>query len=273
MLSNRIYKISQLLDPVIAGVAQKNSIQFFRDVLKDTLFENITYISGGYVRDYVKGIQSNDLDLVVQANEGSKQLSDFILNLFDGYVSYEKLNPLYPTYNLVFKDDIVYQNKKYFLNGADIDISDTAKARYAQDSGKSELFVYGNLTEDAMQRDFTMNSLYLKLNGNEIIDPTGYGIDDIKNNLLRLIPNANFEEKLYNNPKVLLRYCRFYAKYKMNVLSSDIKVMQKFADRITTLENQQIEKEINKIPQDSLFEAKKMMSLIGIYKKISNYFN
>ena len=59
----------------------------------------------------------------------------------------------------------------------------------------------------------------------------------------------------------------------MNVLSSDIKVMQKFADRITTLENQQIEKEINKIPQDSLFEAKKMMSLIGIYKKISNYFN
>jgi tRNA nucleotidyltransferase/poly(A) polymerase len=82
-----------------------------------------------------------------------------------------------------------------------------------------------------------MNALYLSLIDNKVIDPTSYGLKDIKNNMLRLIPNANFETKLFNNPKVLLRYCRFYAKYKMNVIKSDIQIMKKFAYRITTLDN------------------------------------
>lgn len=276
MLSKTIYKLSQIIQPLVnAGVAQKNAIQFFRSLLKGTSFQSITYVSGGYVRDIVMGVQSNDLDLVVQDNGGSKQLSDFILNLFDGFVTYEKLNPSYPTYNLLFKDNILYENKKYLLKGADIDISDTAKARYSQDSGKKQLFVYGDLYDDSLQRDFTINSLYLSIKNNKIIDPTQLGIKDIKNNLLRLIPHADFQEKLFNNPKVLLRYCRFYAKYKMNVIKSDIQIMKKYSDRISTLENQQIEKEINKIPQDSnsLFYARRMMSLIGIFEYLYNYFD
>lgn len=275
MLSKKIHKISQIINPIVAGDAQKNSLVFLKKLLHNTIFENITYVSGGYVRDYVKNIQSNDLDLVIQKQNGAKELSDFILNLFDGYVSYEKLNPSYPTYNLKFKDNISYWNKKYMLKNADIDISDTAKARYAQDSGKEKLFVYGNLIEDAYQRDFTINSLYLKISNNEIIDPTKLGIEDIKNNLLRLIPNADIEQKLFNNPKVLLRYCRFYAKYKMNVIKSNIEIMKKFSYRIDTLEQDQIKKEIDKIPHDSdsLFYARKMMSLIGIFKYLYNYFD
>lgn len=274
MLSNNIYKISQILSSIkIAGTAQKNTMIFLKEILKDTAFQNITYVSGGYVRDQVMGIQSNDLDLVVQAKNGSKQLSDFLLNLLDGYVTYEKLNPLYPTYNIVFKDNINIQNKTFLLKGADIDISDTAKARYSQDSGKNKLFIYGNLNDDALQRDFTINSLYIKLSDNSLIDPTKLGIKDIENNLLRLIPNANFPEKLYNNPKVLLRYCRFFAKYKMNTVKSDIDIMKKFAYRINSLDDQQIQKEINKIPKQSIDSAIDMMKRINIYSKTSSYFN
>lgn len=271
MTSNKIYKLSQIINPIIAGAAEKNSLQFLQVLLKNTTFDNITYVSGGYVRDFVKGIESNDLDLVVQAKQGAKQLSDFILNLFDGYVAYQKLNPLYPTYNLLFKDNITMNGKKYCLKGADIDISDTAKARYAEDSGKKQLFIYGDLKDDACQRDFTMNSLYLQLNNNKILDPTGLGITDIKKNLIRLIPQGNCQMKLFNNPKVLLRYCRFYAKYHMNVVKKDIYLMNKYAYRITTLQDQQIQKEIDKIPNNCLQQAISMMKLIGIYNTIQRF--
>ena len=273
MKSNKIYKLSNIIVDKIAGAAEKNSIQFLQNILKNTAFEKITYVSGGYVRDYVKGIQSNDLDLVVQANGGSKQLSDYLLNILDGYVTYQKLHPYYPTYNLLFKDNVQINNKLYELKGADIDISDTAKIRYAQDSGKSkeQLFVYGNLEDDANQRDFTMNALFMDLINQTILDPTNYGCDDIKNNLLRLIPQGNKQSKLYNNPKVLLRYCRFYAKYQMNVIQDDIDLLKKFSFRITSLQNDQVIKQIEKIPAESMQYAKKMMQKIDIFDYLKNY--
>ena len=98
---------------------------------------------------------------------------------------------------------------------ASIDITDTLKIRYAEDSNEFPLFKNGNLFQDAMQRDFTINSLFLNISNNKIIDFTKLGITDIKNNLLRLIPNRDNEEIIYNNPKILLRYCRFFAKYKI----------------------------------------------------------
>lgn len=269
--SNILYKLSNILNPKIASQAQSNLFDLLSLLLKGTSFQNITYVSGGYVRDLVKNIESSDLDLVVQKNGGAKQLADFILTLFDGYVTYEKLNPNYPTYNLVFKDDIVYGGYNFKVKNADIDISDTAKMRYAEDSGKKELFIYGNLKQDAQQRDFTMNALYQNIITKQIIDPTKLGIQDIKNNLLRLIPSKMQEQKLYNNPKILLRYCRFYAKYQMNILKDDLIKLQKVSDRIKTLQDQQIEKQIKKIHPQKLEFAIIMMKRIGIYMDIQRF--
>lgn len=263
--SNFLYRTAEQLNLKMAGQPQKNLFDFLSNVLSGTSFQQITYVSGGYVRDYVKNIESNDLDLVVQYKNGAKQLSDFLISLFDGYITYEKLNPHYPTYNLKFKQDIPYDGKIFKVKNADIDISDTAKIRYAEDTNKKELFIYGNLTQDAYQRDFTINALYQNIFNKEIIDPTKLGLKDIKNNLLRLIPSSNQQQKLYNNPKLLLRYCRFFAKYKMNVLNDDIKKMCKYSYRIETLDDQSIKKELDKIPKQNIQSAIEMMKKICIH--------
>lgn len=79
------------------------------------------------------------------------------------------------------------------------------------------------LEEDAMRRDFTINALYFPFNqyaiemGNSvihnkysIIDPTGQGVQDIKNKVIRLIGNPM--ERLIEDPLRALRAYRFQAQ-------------------------------------------------------------
>lgn len=266
---NKLYRISNIINRN-ASIAEENCYQMFKYLIKDTSFDNKLFVSGGYVRDLVKNIQSNDLDLVIEKENGAKQFCNYIINLLDGFVAYEKLNPNYPTFKLTFKDNITINNKIFNIKDASIDISDSLKIRFAQDSGKEVLFENGNLFEDAMQRDFTMNSLFLSISTDEIIDYTQLGISDIKNNILRLIPNRDNEKIVYNNPKILIRYCRFYAKYKMNFLKDDIQILKKHSDRIETISDEGIQKEIKKINNDDIKYAKEMMKKIDIWEKIKN---
>lgn len=269
--SNKLLKLSNILRK--SSKAQEKLQLLLPLLIKDQIFENRIFISGGYVRDLVKGISSNDLDLVVQLNGGSKLFCQYLIHLFDGYVVYQMLNPLYPTYNIKFKQNIEYNGKIYNVKGASLDISDTSLKRFSEDSGKEKLFIYGNLYQDACQRDFTINSLFKNISTNKILDLTKHGLQDIKNNLLRTIPNINKNSLLYNNPKIMLRYCRFFAKYKMNYLQQDVQKMREYAQRVLTLQTQSIIKQLKKVTNDQLELYITMAKNIEIYQYIEKYLN
>ncbi len=44
----------------------------------------------------------------------------------------------------------------------------------------------GSMAEDAKRRDLSMNSLYLDLHDFSLLDPSGSGLEDIKNKKLRV---------------------------------------------------------------------------------------
>lgn len=83
--------------------------------------------------------------------------------------------------------------------------------------------LHASMEEDAMRRDFTMNALYVKLDWNNIdfftnsewesdfqdyvLDPTKQGLQDINNDIIRLIGNP--EERLVEDPLRALRAYRF----------------------------------------------------------------
>ncbi len=69
--------------------------------------------------------------------------------------------------------------------------------------------VYGNIEEDAMRRDFTINSLYFDIETNEVIDFCG-GYEAIRNKQLQVIgdPVIRFSE----DPVRIIRAVRFSAK-------------------------------------------------------------
>ena len=255
-----------------AGLAQNKLEKLLPLLIKDTIFQNRIYISGGYVRDFVKGVQSNDLDLVVQLNGGSKLFSEYLISLFDGYVVYEMLNPHYPTYNIKFKENIVFDNALYQVKDSSLDISDTSMRRFPQDSNREKLFIYGNLYQDAIQRDFTINTLFKNVSTGKIVDLTGYGVKDIKDNLLRTIPGINRNRLFYDNPKVMLRFCRFFAKYQMKYIEQDVQYMRTNSQRILTLTQDSIIKQLGKVDDSFKQPFIQMAKNIGVYQYIEKYF-
>lgn len=267
--SSMLLKISNCLKT--ASQSQEKLQLLLKEIIIDSLFYGKIFISGGYVRDLVKGIQSNDLDLVVQLNGGSKLFCQYLIQLFDGYVIYEMLNPQYPTYNIKFKQNIEFNGILYQVKNSSLDISDTALIRFPQDSPRQKLFVYGTLKQDAMQRDFTINSLFKNIVNDEILDLTKCGIKDIKDNLLRTIPGVDKNRLFYNNPKVMIRFCRFFAKYKMNYLQQDVQSMRNFAQRVLTIHPQSIQRQVKKVDKQYLNDYIQMAKNIQIYDYIKKF--
>lgn len=99
--------------------------------------------------------------------------------------------------------------------------------------------VFGSLDEDAMRRDFTINSLYYNIKDSSIVDFTS-GFQDIQNKLIRIIgdPTTRYTE----DPVRMLRALRFCAKL-------DFKLEDKTAAPIKELSHL-----IKDVPSSRLFE-------------------
>ncbi len=76
--------------------------------------------------------------------------------------------------------------------------------------------VYGSLEEDAMRRDFTVNTFYYDPNRNELRCYAS-GLEDLKNHVLRLVgePDTRYRE----DPVRMLRAIRFMAKLDFQLAS------------------------------------------------------
>ena len=113
-----------------------------------------SYIVGGYIRDKLLGINSNDID--VATNMPFKMLKE-AFNYEIEYPEYFCIKFRIDYYNIsitTFRKELEYKNNK------------PVSIEYSND-----------LEEDAKRRDFTMNSIYVDINDN-IIDVYN-GINDI----------------------------------------------------------------------------------------------
>ncbi|MBN43447.1 MAG: tRNA nucleotidyltransferase [Alphaproteobacteria bacterium] len=97
---------------------------------------------------------------------------------------------------------------------------------------------------DASRRDFTMNALYAKLDGN-VFDPLG-GSDDIVARRIRFIgdPHARIEEDALR----ILRFYRFHAELGLPTFDGPgLAACRKYFDRLARLSGERIRKELFKI--------------------------
>ena len=54
---------------------------FLKTILKNTIFERKTYFVGGCVRDFYREKQANDIDIVIELKDGSKNYQILFLSL------------------------------------------------------------------------------------------------------------------------------------------------------------------------------------------------
>lgn len=142
------------------------------------LLEEITscgfqaYIVGGFVRDYILGIESNDID--INTNATPKEIKD----IFDSCLPNED-----------------YGSVTVFKKGVRFEITTFRKEMsYLDNRRPSQIEYIDDLYQDLLRRDFTINTLCINKDG-EIIDFLG-GRSEIDNRVVKTVGDAKtrFEE-------------------------------------------------------------------------------
>lgn len=113
--------------------------------------------------------------------------------------------------------DIITDKPENFINSI-LDIIDPGSLiREASHHGTTIFKISGIHIEvsqgnpsDYTRRDFSMNSIYQDLETDEILDPSGLGISDIKNQIIRMPSDfKTYEEVIQSDPVKILRGVRF----------------------------------------------------------------
>ncbi len=164
-------------------------LQIFQ-ILNSVSKEN--YLVGGCVRDRLLGLVPHDYDIVTD-------------------IPIEVSTKLFEEAGWKIKECgeafLVLNVSKF---GQQFEIANFRKDGVYLDGRRPDAVEIGTITEDANRRDFTVNALYMNPFTKEVKDPTGLGLKDVKDKVLRFIgkPSERIEE---DNLRVF-RFYRFLTK-------------------------------------------------------------
>lgn len=220
-------------------------------ILKDILqnIENAgfeAYLVGGFVRDYLLGIKSLDIDICTNA------LPKDLHKIFPNNINSNN----YGGFNLQIK-------------GYNIDITTYRKELKYDKRRPTEIVYIEKLEEDIKRRDFTINSVCMDKN-EKIIDLEN-GIQDINNHMIRMIDNDNINERLEEDPLRILRAIRFASVLDFKLDENLYSSIKENYELVNTLSDGRIKGEITKILLNknyqkglSLLKELKILNLLGI---------
>ena len=155
------------------------------------------YLVGGLVRDVILKRENLDVDIVIEG-DGIKFAHEFAENYDARVRSHKKFG----TAVLIFPD------------GFKVDVA-TARMEYYESPGAPPVVETSSLKLDLYRRDFTINTLAIKLNKRDygtLIDHFG-ALKDIKEKVVRVLHNLSFVE----DPTRMLRAIRFEKRFDFKI--------------------------------------------------------
>ena len=150
------------------------------------------YFAGGWVRDYVMGHPSSDIDIATNAPP-------------------EKILDLFPHTVLV---GLAFGVVVVIYEGHQFEVSTFRKDLGYEDGRKPVDIALSHPEEDAQRRDFTINGMFYDPLENRIIDYVG-GMEDIKKGVIRTIGNA--DERFVEDRLRMIRAVRFSARFGFTI--------------------------------------------------------
>ena len=161
------------------------------------------YIVGGYVRDKLLGIKTNDIDICTNAKPKD------IVKLFDiqsnDETQYGAVKIIYKNYNFdvtTFRRDIKYEDNRK-----------PVKIKYIND-----------LKKDLLRRDFTINTLCIDKDG-KIIDLLNIK-DDLDKKIIKTVGNPRY--KIKEDSLRILRAIRFASVLDLEIDSKTKAYIKKY---------------------------------------------
>ena len=182
----------------------------------------VAYIVGGYVRDYLLGIESNDIDICTNATP--KDVKE------------------------IFKDSCLpsedYGSVTVVIKGINYEITTFRKdIDYTDNRHPNEIKYIDSLDEDLLRRDFTINTICMDKDG-YIIDNLG-GRKDLESRIIKTVGNS--VDKFTEDSLRILRAIRFATILDFN-LDEEVKdAIIKTRDLLSNLSYNRKKEELDKI--------------------------
>jgi putative nucleotidyltransferase with HDIG domain len=207
-----------------------------KTLITGTRFADHVFCVGGMVRDQLMGHPIKDIDLVVDLPNGGVEFADFMV---DTYPKICKNKCLFQTYGTA------KFTMQTIMGDVDIETVHTRKEQYKNKNSRNPETEFGTLLEDASRRDLTINALYKNVSDDKIIDPTGKGVDDIKNQIIRTPcdPVITFSD----DPLRMMRVIRFSCRYNWEIEKNTLKAIKEMGSRISIISKERIADELEKI--------------------------
>lgn len=207
-----------------------------KNVLKSILDSGYeAYVVGGFVRDYILGMESYDVDISTNAEPKTiKEIFNLASSTDDNYGSVDIKDKLYSYEITTFRKEILYENRK------------PVELEFVQD-----------IEEDSKRRDFTINALYMTIDG-KIIDLVD-GLKDIDLKVIRCI--GKISDKMIEDPLRMLRAIRFSSLLDFEIEKTLYQYIKQNKELIMTLSYNRKKEEL-----DKMFKSQNLIKGIDLIK-------
>ena len=213
--------------------------EYLRDVIAGSEYENHVFCVGGSVRDLLMNNEIKDIDLVVDLKDGGLRFPQWLEDncLLDGTVV------KYPSYGTS-----MFRLAKY--PDVELECVQTRKEKYTDRTSRKPFTAFGTIEEDCARRDLTINALYYSVSTGDVIDPSGKGISDIHDCVLR---TPSHPDEVYDDdPLRILRCIRFFCKMSKQdgnwkISEDTVKGIEKNAFRLVIISRERIYDELCKM--------------------------
>ena len=223
------------------------SVNFIWKILSSTGAE--VFFVGGCVRDSFHGHEIKDIDIATDS-----QPSDVVKIIQSAGLQAIKTGFDHGSVT------VFYKKKVFEITSFRSDV--------VSDGRHAKVKFSSNILDDAKRRDFTMNALYMNING-EIIDPIS-GWEDLSKGRVRFIGNP--EKRIHEDYLRILRYFRFLSTYEKNMKSVDYEVLKACSNSLSglkTLSQNRIWGELQRILlAEDPYPTLKLMQFSGILDEI-----
>jgi tRNA nucleotidyltransferase (CCA-adding enzyme) len=214
------------------------------------------YIVGGFVRDLILGAPSVDFDLVVEGN--AINLAHLLASKYGGRVSSHKrfgtakwaLDPNHP--NLIAALNREHIEPDEIPSNLDLVSARTEFYRHPTALPSVER---GSIKLDLHRRDFSINTLALRLDGHhygDILDYWGGG-KDIRDGLIRVLHSLSF----IDDPTRMLRAVRLEQRLGFNIEPRTLELLREALPLLDRVSGDRIRNEL-----DSIFKENRVQSIM-----------
>lgn len=245
--------------------SENEVISIIKQVIEKYTPTTKAYLVGGFVRDKLLGIPSNDIDVML-SNVSGEDFAKMVtkhLNFKDAHVI--QSNPE--------KSKFITTAKAYIpLSNGQTQEVDFAQARSEVYNENSRIPNLKPATpqDDAMRRDLTINAIFYDISNGKVVDFTGKGIQDLITMTIRTPedPMKTFSE----DPLRLLRVIRFSAKYDGKIDPETYKAMTN--PELRTVLKQKVSKErlgaeiVKMLKNPNAQQAIELLKNTGIFEDI-----